>query len=141
MPVPTSFHQKRTRRKPGNILMKSQKVVAVIDDDPIILKAITRLLKVHGFRSKVFASAEAFLESAFQIDVGCLVLDIHLDGMSGIELAESLKACNSGTPIVFVTAAIDEETRQRATKAGCVAYLSKPFSAKLLIAAIDKVTG
>jgi FixJ family two-component response regulator len=118
-----------------------RKVVAVVDDDPAMLKAIERLLNAKGFDVEVFSSAEAFLDNAATSVAGCLVLDIHLDGMSGIELRRRLAASGSRLPVIFMTAVNEEATRKEAVAAGCIAYLRKPFPAHLLIEAIDKGDG
>jgi FixJ family two-component response regulator len=118
-----------------------RKVVAVVDDEPTMLRAIERLLNAHGFVTRAFASAEAFLAGDTQRDASCLVLDIHLGGMSGIELRHRLKASGSELPIIFITAVDDEATHQEAMEAGCVACLRKPFPAEMLLGAIDRATG
>jgi FixJ family two-component response regulator len=117
------------------------KVVTVIDDDPAMLKAIERLLGANGFDVEPFASAEAFLSSAAVSKAICLVLDIHLGGMSGIELRRRLVASGSKVPVVFVTALDDEAIRKEAMEAGCVAFLRKPFLSHLLIDAIENAAG
>jgi FixJ family two-component response regulator len=117
-----------------------RKVVAVIDDDPAMLKAVERLLSAMGFDAKTYVSAEAFLESAAASKAECLVLDIHLGGISGIELRRQLAASGSNLPIIFITSDDNESTYREATEAGCVACLHKPFLAKLLIGAIDRAT-
>jgi FixJ family two-component response regulator len=122
-------------------VLAPQRVVAIIDDDVDILKAICRLLKAHGFRLESFASAEAFLARDSAHELACLVLDIHLGGISGIELQRRLKASGCRLPIIFITAIEDDATRREAMAAGCVAYLRKPFAARLLIDAIDNATG
>jgi FixJ family two-component response regulator len=118
-----------------------RKVVAVVDDDPSMLKAIERLLRAHGFDAASFASAEAFLGCDAASAADCLVLDIHLGGMSGIELRRRLTASSSTLPIIFITAVDDEATYWEAIEAGCVACLRKPFPAVLLIGAINEATG
>jgi FixJ family two-component response regulator len=115
-----------------------RQVVAVIDDDPAMLKAIERLLGAKGFDVKAFASAEAFLAGAAASEATCLVLDIHLGGMSGIELRRRLAESGSRLPVVFITALDDEATRKEAMEVGCVAFLRKPFLSHLLIDAIEK---
>jgi len=122
-------------------MVSPQKVIAVVDDDPDMLKAIGRLLAAHGFRPEAFASAEAFLNCNWAREPACLVLDIHLGGMSGIDLQRRLKASGSRVPIIFITAIEDEAARGEAIDAGCVAYLRKPFMARQLIGAIDDATG
>jgi FixJ family two-component response regulator len=118
-----------------------RKVIAVVDDDQTMVKAIARLLTAHGFAAQVFASAESFLDSPTAKDATCLVLDVHLGGMSGIELRRRLKLVRSKLPVIFITAVDDEATQQEAMEVGCVAFLRKPFQANLLIGAIDKATG
>jgi len=121
--------------------LMSRKLVAVVDDDPSMLKGVERLLTAHGFDTEVFASAEAFLERIAKPEPTCLVLDIHLGGMSGIELRRRLAASGSRVPVIFMTAFDDEMTHKGATDAGCIALLQKPFPAHLLIGAIDKAAG
>ena len=117
-----------------------RKLVAVVDDELTMLKAIERLLNARGFPTRVFASAEAFLEDDARNEVSCLVLDIHLGGISGLDLQRRLKESGSQLPIIFVTAIDNEAVHQQAMDAGCVAYLRKPFLAHLLISAIEKAT-
>ena len=116
------------------------KVIAVVDDDPTFQKAIASLLTSYGFATRVFASAEAFLDSHAANEAACLVLDIHLSGMSGLELRQRLKAGGSQLPVIFITAA-DDAIQTQATKAGCVACLHKPFAADSLISAINLAIG
>jgi FixJ family two-component response regulator len=118
-----------------------RKVVAVVDDDPSMLRATKELLDAHGFLTAVFTSAEGFLASELAPQPDCLVLDIHLSGMSGIELHRQLKASHSTISVIFMTALDDEFMRQQALETGCVAYLRKPFPARQLIDAIEKMMG
>jgi FixJ family two-component response regulator len=113
------------------------KLIAVVDDDASMLKSIERLLGAYGFATKVFASAEAFLDLDGPAEVDCLLLDIHLGGMSGIELRHHLTASGCKLPVIFMTAFDDEATRMQAQSAGCIAFLHKPFVANLLIGAIE----
>ena len=114
-------------------------VVIVVDDNPGFLKSVTRLLTVHGFATRTFSSAEALLESDGVRGAACLLLDIHLGGMSGIELQHRLAASGSSYPIIFMTAIDDDATRREAMDGGCIAYLRKPFAPHLLLDAIAKV--
>ena len=118
-------------------MLKRRKIVAVVDDDPSMLRATENLLDAHGFANKVFASAEEFLDRGAATQIDCLLLDIHLGGMSGIELRRQLKASGSMLPVIFITALDDEAMRGEALKAGCVACLRKPFQARQLIDAIE----
>lgn len=119
-------------------LRMRQQVVAIVDDDLGMLKSIERLLKAYDFRTAVFTSAEAFLDGSAVNAAACLVLDIHLAGMSGIELRRRLTASGSNLPVIFISAIDDENVYEEALASGCIAYLRKPFLAHLLIAAINK---
>ncbi len=116
-------------------------VVIVVDDNPAFLKSVARLLRVHGFETKTFASAEALLHSDAARTATCLLLDIHLGGISGIELQRRLAASGSNCPIIFMTAIDDDATRNEAMEAGCIAYLKKPFAPQLLLDALGKAVG
>jgi FixJ family two-component response regulator len=115
------------------------RTIAVIDDNPSLLSGLNRLLSAHGFRVQTFTSAELFLESFAECEADCLLLDIHLGGISGIDLQRRLMSSGVDLPVIFMTAIDNEATRQEAFDAGCVAYLRKPFLANLLIDAINKV--
>jgi FixJ family two-component response regulator len=112
------------------------KTVAIVDDDRGMRVSVERLLNAYGFATKTFASAEAVLESMAEADIGCLVLDINLGGMSGVELYRRLVSCDAAVPTVFITAIDDETTHEEAFKSGCVAYLRKPFPGRSLVDAI-----
>ena len=114
------------------------KTIAVVDDDVSMLKGIERLLGAYGFATKVFGSAEAFLELKATADIDCLLLDINLGGMSGIELRRHLTASGCRLPVIFMTALDDEALPGQAITAGCVACLRKPFPARQLFDAIEK---
>ena len=111
--------------------------VLVVDDDPSIQQAVKRLLRVRGFDAEVFGSGEELLAHADVHDALCAVLDIHLPGISGIELRRELAAAEASLPVIFMTANDSDATRRCAMAAGCVAYLSKPFSAQTLAGALD----
>jgi FixJ family two-component response regulator len=113
-------------------------VVIVVDDDPGFLKSAARLLSVHGFDTRTFSSAEALLGSDAARTATCMLLDIHLGGISGIELRRRLAAAGSKCPIIFMTAIDDDATRKEAMDAGCIAYLKKPFAPNLLLDALGK---
>jgi FixJ family two-component response regulator len=115
------------------------RTIAVIDDNPSMLKGLDRLLSAHGYRVQTFTSAEMFLESFAECEADCLLLDIHLGGISGIDLQRRLTSSGTDLPVIFMTAIDSKATRQAAFDAGCIAYLRKPFLANLLIDAINKV--
>ena len=113
-------------------------VMIVVDDDPGFLNSIVRLLSVSGFDVTTFGSAEALLEADAARTATCLLLDIHLGGISGIELRRRLAASGSTCPVILMTAIDDDATRSEAMAAGCIAYLKKPFAPQLLLDAIAK---
>ena len=121
--------------------MTTRKLVLVVDDDPSILGAVERLLRVHGFDAEVFNTVENFLARANLRGATCLVLDIHLNGMSGIELRRQLTLSGIELPVIFITANDSEATRKAAMEVGCAAYLPKPFQTKLLVDAIESALG
>jgi FixJ family two-component response regulator len=115
------------------------RTIAIVDDNPSLLQGLSRLLSAHGFRVQTFASAELFLEDIAKCEADCLLLDIHLAGISGIDLQRQLTSSGTDLPVIFMTGIDNVATRQEAFDAGCVAYLRKPFLAKLLIDAINGV--
>src|ERR1700675_3210154 len=123
----------------GPWMANRMRTIAVIDDNPSMLKGLDRLLSAHCFRVQTFTSAELFLERCAECKADCLLLDIHLGGISGIDLQRRLTSSGIDLPVIFMTAIDNEATRQDAFDAGCVAYLRKPFLANLLIDAINKV--
>jgi len=119
-------------------LESPRRTVAVVENDPSMRRSVERLLNAHGFPTKGYTSAEAFLGRDAEIKIGCIVLDVHLDGMSGIELRHRLKDSGTNFPVIFITAIDDDALELEAAEVGCIAYLHKPFPASLLIAAINK---
>jgi FixJ family two-component response regulator len=118
-----------------------RKIVGIVDDDPGMLRGVGRLLSAHGFLTEAYPSAEGFLERAAASQACCLVLDINLGGISGIELRSRLAAEGSTLPVIFMTAVNSEIVEREAVEAGCVAYLRKPFPSRQLIEAIGKAVG
>jgi FixJ family two-component response regulator len=116
-------------------------VIAVIDDDASVRRAVQRLLQAAGFAVETFATARAFLDTDSWPRTACLVLDVQLPGMSGLQLQEHLAASGISIPIVFITAYDDESTRDRVQRAGAVGYLRKPFDQGALLEAITRATG
>ena len=112
----------------------------VVDDDVDILKGFERLLRAHGFDVEAFNSIEEFHKRARPADAMCLVLDIHLNDVSGIELRRQLTLSGSSLPVIFVTADDSEATHKAALEAGCVAYLVKPVPGRLLMDAIQRAS-
>lgn len=128
------------RRTEGHFPLSTRRAVFVLDDDQSVRTGIQRLIKVHGFEAKLFDSIEAFDRGANLDDAICLVLDINLDGSSGIELRRRLTTSGYSVPVIFITASDEEAIRRDALDSGCIAYLTKPFPGKALIAAIKTAT-
>src|SRR5215475_6735781 len=102
-------------------------LVAVIDDDNSVRESSESLLRSAGFMARVFDSAEQFLNSPYLRNVACLILDVRMPGMSGPELRRNLLSEGNEVPVIFITAAADEEARAQELTNGAVAYLTKPF--------------
>jgi len=107
--------------------------VAIVEDDRSVQSALKDLMESAGLPARCFGSAEEFLEWNQRRQAACLVLDIGLPGMSGLELQAKLEAEGSGIRILFITAHDDPEMKRRATKAGAVGFLSKPFDDDVLL--------
>jgi len=112
-------------------------LISIVDDDESMREAIQSLLRSVGFRAKTFASGEQFLQSDQIENTACLILDVRMPGMSGLELQRRLMATQCRIPIVFVTAHGEEEARSRALQEGAVDFLLKPFSEEALLNAIQ----
>jgi FixJ family two-component response regulator len=113
-------------------------MISIIDDDPSVREATKGLMRSLGYATATFASAEEFLQSGRVIDSSCVISDIKMPGMSGIELQSQLTANGHCVPIIFVTAFPEERMRKRAMKAGALCFLSKPFSEETLIECLDR---
>jgi len=111
-------------------------LISIVDDDESVRVALKSLIDSVGFRSEVFGSGEEFLNSPFVCQTDCLIADVRMPGMSGLELQDRLKAANSSIPIVFISAHEDREARIRGLRAGAIAFLRKPFSEDSLLGAI-----
>jgi FixJ family two-component response regulator len=108
-------------------------MVAIVDDDDSLRVALQGLLKATGFPAEAFASAEEFLNSGQQQQTACLITDIRMPGMSGLDLQAKLNAERCKIPIIFLTAHGDEKMRMQALRAGAVEFLAKPFDAEALL--------
>jgi FixJ family two-component response regulator len=112
------------------------KVVSIVDDDDLMRSALQGLLKAVGLPARAFASAEEFLTSGQQHDTACLIADIRMSGMSGLELQAKLNADRIRIPTIFITAHGDERMRMQALRAGAVEFLAKPFDNKALLESV-----
>jgi FixJ family two-component response regulator len=112
--------------------LPNRNLVFVVDDDASMLKSVARLLRQLGYASVLFPSAEAFANHGDFDRAVCVLLDINLGDVSGIELRHGLKAANNSVPVIYMTGNDNPATRSAALHSGCLAYLTKPFSAKSL---------
>jgi FixJ family two-component response regulator len=108
-------------------------LVAVVDDDTSVRRALTRLLQSADLRVLTYASATEFLETGIASNPECLVLDIHLGGMSGLDLLSRLRELGHTLPVLIITAHDDAQARESAARGGCVTCLCKPLDAKVLL--------
>ena len=114
----------------------TKNLISVVDDDESIRRSTAFLIESFGFRAAAFESAESFLNSVQLHDTSCLIVDVQLSGMNGLELQRELAVEGCGIPIIFVTAYDNKDTRQQAMQAGAVAFLSKPFNDQELLRAV-----
>jgi len=114
----------------------AQTYIAIVDDDESICRSLGRLLRAAGMQPVAYCSAEAFLADTSQPWFDCLVLDIQLGGMSGIELNQQLALSNSTTPVVFLTAHDEPDIREQALRTPCRAFLKKTTPGEVLLATI-----
>ena len=114
------------------------RLISIVDDDRLVREGLISLLRSAGFFTQAFASAEEFLSLANRGDTACLILDVLLPGMSGLELQSQLTATvsNHRIPVVLITARDDEATRERALKGGAVDLLRKPIRREALLSAV-----
>jgi len=117
--------------------MSENPLIAVIDDDASMRGALRRLLRSVGFRTAEFASAEEFLQAGQLQDTACVIVDVRMPRMSGLELQRHLATLQCPVPLIFITAHGDDEARARALRAGAVDFLYTPFREEALLRAIE----
>jgi len=115
--------------------------VVVVEDDESMMQALQRLLQAAGFRPRVFPSAEALLQSDGTVGAACFVFDIHLPGLSGLELRQRLVESGVELPVIFITAQDEPSTREAAERSGAIACLIKPFPGRRLLDALRRAIG
>lgn len=116
-------------------------LISIVDDDESIRRTTTFLIESFGFRAASFESAEDFLRSVRLHDSSCLIVDIQMPGMNGLQLQNELSAAGNSVPVIFITAYDDRESRKKALNAGAVAFLSKPFNDEQLLQALHSAVG
>ena len=128
------------KRDPGRgaDVLSAASVISVLDDDPYVRAAINNLLRSRGYVVHTFGSAEEFLSSSDSVRTSCVVADVHMPLMTGIDLLTQMRAQGSATPFIFITAFPDESVRVRALKAGAICFLGKPFVAAELIQCLER---
>ena len=113
-------------------------LIAIVDDDGFVRESTKGLIRSMGYAAETFASADEYLRSNRVADTACLISDIHMPDMNGADLQDRLIADGHRTPIIFVTAFLDETIRARVLKAGACGFLTKPFSDESLIECLDR---
>jgi FixJ family two-component response regulator len=126
-------HTLAQRYPRGMVVQMETKLVAVVDDDELMRNALQGLLKAAGYSSRVFASAEEFLGSGLQRTTACLIADVRMPGMSGLELFAKLNDDRCGIPTIFITAHGGTKMRMEALRAGAAEFLTKPFDNTVLL--------
>lgn len=135
---PTVAHRQADQSTKTDLPTVNQKIkIAIVDDDEAVRHGIGRLLKSLGFTAVDFPSAEAFLNSGQAGSASCIITDVRMPGMSGIELQDELAAQGFQVPMIFMTAFADDRTRDRAMNAGARGFLTKPFAETTLVDSIN----
>jgi len=113
--------------------MSRAQMVSIVDDDPLAREGIKELVESLGYKALAFVSAQDFLQSGAIAETGCLITDLQMPGLNGLELQERLQAGGYDTPVILITAYPDEKHRGRAMSAGAIGFLSKPFEEQSLL--------
>jgi FixJ family two-component response regulator len=117
----------------GRVPMSQTQLVSIVDDDPLAREGIRELVESLGYRALAFVSAQDFLQSGAIATTGCLITDLQMPGLSGLDLQEHLQAQGYHTPVILITAYPNEKHRSRAIGAGAIGFLSKPFEEQCLV--------
>ena len=120
---------------------KTIALVGIVDDDQSVRDSLSSLLRSAGYKTMAFESAEAFLNADGHSQPDCLLLDVRMPGLSGLELQSQLHGMKCMTPVIFVTAHTDDQVRARALQQGAAAFLGKPFDDEVLLSAIHSAIG
>ena len=116
--------------------MPRKAVIAIVDDDHSVREALTSLVRSLGYVARAFECAEDLLKSKRRLSVSCVITDVQMPGMTGVELHDRLVASGEPIPTILITAFPDERSRERVMQAGVIGYLTKPFSEDELLACI-----
>jgi len=118
-------------------LLSSPPIISIVDDDPSVRAAMSSLVRSLGYKSCLFKSAEEFLTSPRLRDAACLIADVQMHGMSGLELQDELAVRRPDMPVIIITAFPEQRVRERAERAGAIAFFSKPVDSHALIECLD----
>ena len=118
--------------------MEAEKTVFLVDDDPAVRKALLAALEASDYKSEGFGSAKDFLDQFDPTKVGCLILDMRMPEMSGLELQARLLSLNAALPIIFITGHGDSQEAQKALEAGALAFMQKPFDLSQMLDKVDE---
>jgi FixJ family two-component response regulator len=116
-------------------------LISIVDDDQSARCSVNFLVQSLGYQTAPFASAEEFLESGHLDDTSCLITDVKMPGMSGMELQQRLSSSGHEIPVIFITAFFEDKLRERALKAGAIGFFNKPFREENLIACLEQALG
>jgi FixJ family two-component response regulator len=129
-----------TRSRAENVPVETNKQVAIVDDDPSLCRSLARLLRLAGYEASSFHSAEEFLADAGRARFGCVLADIQLGGMSGLEMQRAMSAQGEALPVIFVTAHDEPAARAEAACGGCAAFFSKTEDGARILDAVRCAT-
>ncbi|WP_421916742.1 response regulator transcription factor [Mesorhizobium sp.] len=118
--------------------MSQGKSIAIVDDDPSVRVATESLVRSLGFKVATYSCAEDYLEAVGSRPADCLITDVQMDGMGGVELSQVLRERGDDTPVIFITAFPDDRIRDRVMAAGAYGFLGKPFEGQALIDCIER---
>lgn len=116
-------------------------MISVVDDDELVRNAMVRLLRIAGFTARGFPSGQVFLESWLTERPDCLIIDLQMPGMSGVEVLRALNSADANLPTIIITAHDEPATREECKRQGVVAYVRKPVDDSVLLAALARVVG
>lgn len=135
------MEERPTRSEDGDVTMttapeKNQPLISIVDDDASVRESLSSLVRSVGYKARLYASAEDFLSRAEGDQSACLILDVSMPGMDGLDLQSHLKGINSRTPIVFLSAKAKDDEQRRAMLEGATAFFHKPVNDEVLLSAI-----
>ncbi|WFU39418.1 response regulator [Bradyrhizobium sp. CB82] len=118
--------------------MAKKALIAIVDDDQSIRRSTTTLMTAFGFAARGFASAEEFLQSPELGETSCVISDVNMPGIGGLELQSRLASTHRRTPVIFITAFPDPRIQERALAGGAICFLTKPFDGETLLQCVDR---